>query len=56
MADRKGDPKKKPAECMENGLTCPHLKEVSSKYDMEGESYSCELCGEYYRLYYDDMR
>lgn len=56
MADRKGDPNKKPVECMKDGLTCPHLEEISSNSDMDGESYSCKVCGEYYRLYYDEMR
>ena len=39
---------------------CPEgehdYKEVSSIYDMEGETYECTKCGDYYRLYYDEMR
>lgn len=34
---------------------CPHLKEVSSPTDMDGETYACERCGERFRLYYEDM-
>lgn len=35
---------------------CKHeYKEVSSVYDMDGETYKCEKCGHSYRLYYEDM-
>lgn len=56
MADRKGDPAKRPSECKEPiSGKCPHLQETSSRSDMDGETYSCEVCGERYRLYYEDM-
>lgn len=64
-----GDKAKQPPECLKDVFTpdapgshhgkwgrCPHLKEVSSSSDMEGETYDCSVCGEHYRLYYDDMR
>lgn len=36
---------------------CEHdYEEVSSPYDMEGETYKCRKCGDRYRLYYDDMK
>ncbi len=36
---------------------CEHdYVEVSSPYDMEGETYKCCKCGDRYRLYYDDMK
>ena len=58
MPDRKGDPDKKPDYCKNKGLNerCRNLKEVSDKYDMDGETYDCAVCGEHYRLYYDEMR
>jgi len=69
MADCEGDPAKRPIECKEGVFTpdapgshtgvwgsCPHLKEVSSASDMDGETYDCNVCGRHYRLYYDDMR
>lgn len=31
-------------------------KEVSSNYDMDGETYECTVCGDRYRLYYEDMK
>lgn len=58
MSLRPGDPDKKPPECGEhpggNGR-CPHIKEVSGPSDFDGETYACEVCGERYRLYYEDM-
>jgi hypothetical protein len=56
MADRKGDASKKSPECMKDGLTCPNLKEISANNDMDKETYHCDVCGEHYHLYYDDMR
>ena len=36
---------------------CEHdYEEVSSPRDFEGETYKCKICGDRYRLYYDDMR
>jgi len=56
MADRRGDPTKQPAECkMRQCSECPHLRETSSQTDMGGETYHCDVCGEHYRLYYEDM-
>lgn len=57
MADRKGDETKRPIECgRRNGQwkACSNLKETSG-YDMDGETYDCEVCGEHYRLHYEDM-
>ena len=55
MADRSGDPNKQPAECNINASPprCPHMKCTYEGWD--GESYSCERCGERYKLYYEDM-
>lgn len=56
MSDRKGDDLKKPPECLERGeRLCPHLKELDPE-NMSGETYSCEVCGRYYYLDYDEMR
>lgn len=66
MADRKGDPAKQPPECKSvftpskdnpnrgTWSTCPNIKEGYS--DFELTRYSCEVCGESYTLYEDDMR
>ena len=54
MADRKGDPAKKPEGCQGTESTCPNIKEVGGGF--EGERYSCEVCGEYYFLDYEDMK
>lgn len=35
---------------------CPNLKEVSGPMDMEGETYHCNVCGEHFRLDYEDMK
>ena len=54
----KGDRAKQPAGCDADKYSrnpCPNLKETSSKFDMDGETYSCEVCGVYFRLYYDEM-
>lgn len=56
MADRKGDPDKQPSGCsMRSDGRCPNLRETSSNTDMSGETYSCDVCGEYFRLSYEDM-
>lgn len=56
MADRKGDPAKQGPECEMRSLgRCRNLRETSSKTDMDGETYHCDVCGEHYRLYYEDM-
>ena len=57
MADRKGDPAKQPPECkMRETSRCKHLRETSHKFDMSGETYDCDVCGEHFRLYYDEMQ
>ena len=56
MADRKGDPAKKPAECLaaKSATGCPHLKETGGGF--EGERYDCDVCGEHFFLDYEDMK
>lgn len=51
MADRKGDPSKKPADCTGNSR-CPH---VEFNQGWETETYDCRVCGAYWKLYYEDM-
>ncbi len=47
----------KKSKCINNDkYRRKNLKETSSNYDMDGETYECKICGEYYRLYYDDMK
>ena len=56
MVERKGDPDKKPPECNERpgmGGGCPNLEETGGGF--EGERYACAICGESYKLYYEDM-
>lgn len=58
MADIEGDHTKKPKDCgaMRGGnWHCQNLKEVSDLRDFDGETYACEVCGERFRLYYEDM-
>lgn len=50
--------KKKEIECKLkylNVINCPNMKEISSNYDMHGETYKCKTCGLRFRLYYDEM-
>ena len=56
MADRAGDPAKRPPECKthEYPTKCPHLEEIGG--GMAGERYDCKVCGEYFFLDYDEMR
>ena len=54
----KGDKSKQPAGCNSDLFSrnpCKNLRETSSNTDMSGESYSCDVCGVYFRLYYDEM-
>lgn len=57
MADRDGDPAKKPMECKtsEHPTRCPHLVDVTPR-SMEKETYDCPVCGEHFTLYYDAMK
>jgi len=59
MTDRKGDPAKQPPECGVgrggNSSSCPHLKEINP-LNPDGETYECEVCGERFELYYEDMK
>lgn len=57
MADQQGDPEKQTEECRSakaQNRNCPNIKPGYS--DMESERYSCDVCGERYKLYDDDMR
>ncbi len=60
MADRKGDPEKQPPECDMNDPArvgpskCPHMK-YRDDTNFDAETYECKVCGEYYKLYYEDM-
>lgn len=57
MADRKGIPALQPELCQKliSKTSCPNMRETSSNTDMDGETYHCEVCGEHFRLYYEDM-
>lgn len=50
-------PDPKPRGAVGDGVwsKCPNLKDTSSNSDMDGETYDCAVCGEHYRLYYEDM-
>jgi hypothetical protein len=55
MADRKGDPAKKPEECKgETYHDCPHMVETGGGF--EGEQYRCAVCGASYYLDYEEMK
>jgi len=53
MADRKGNPDKKPPECT-SGTDCPYIQETGGGF--EGERYDCKRCGEHFFLDYEDMK
>lgn len=56
MSERKGDPARQPEACRAHGVArCPNLQETSGPTDFGGETYDCPVCGEHYRLYYEDM-
>ncbi len=58
MTYRKGDPAKQPEGCkpeMYSNNPCPNLTERNPT-DMSGETYRCDVCGEYVYLDYDEMR
>jgi hypothetical protein len=52
MSDHKGDPAKKPTDCTSH-TNCPHIK--CTYEGMDSETWSCPLCGEHFKLYYDEM-
>lgn len=56
MADIKGDPTKQPIECRINDAPprCPNIDTISET--MSGETWKCNVCGERYKLYYEDMQ
>jgi len=54
MSDRRGDDTKKPPECSAPGV-CVNLVETSGPTDFDGETYDCPVCGEHFRLHYEDM-
>lgn len=53
MAGKKGDPEKKSPECTSD-THCPHIENIYEGWDYE--TWSCKKCGEYFKLYYDEMR
>lgn len=55
MPDTKGDPEKQPPECKVNGSppSCPNLQ---SRETWDTEIRWCDVCGERYKLYDDEMR
>jgi hypothetical protein len=56
MTDREGDPTKRPPECKTSGrpTDCPHLRDVTPR-SMDRETYECDMCGQRFVLYYEDM-
>ena len=55
MSDKKGDPTKQPPECVEHlsKTHCPYIECVGER--MDGETWECRRCGEYFHLYYEDI-
>ena len=53
MADRKGDPMKRSADCDGGYTACPHIKNTYEGFD--SETWECPVCGEFFKLYYEDM-
>jgi hypothetical protein len=59
MSDHKGDPSKQSPECQigKDGVPFPGCPNLKNTYEgMDGERYSCEVCGESFFLDYDEMR
>jgi hypothetical protein len=50
-----GDPAKRPPECtaQQRATACPHIRCTYEGW--ESETYECERCGKYFKLYYEDM-
>lgn len=43
-----------PNDCTDRNMDrCPNMKEWGNSFVTE--NYKCDVCGRYYRLYYDDM-
>ncbi len=36
--------------------SCPNMKDDPNDTSMESEKYKCTVCGERYKLYYEDMQ
>ena len=54
MADKKGDDSKRIPECNEkSGIGCPAIQ---SRETWDIETRWCDVCGERYTLYDDDMK
>lgn len=54
MSHFKGDKSKQPPECtVDKDNRCPNLDQTYQGYD--SETYRCKTCGEYFKLYYDEM-
>lgn len=54
MSDLKGDAEKQREVGCTDPATCPHLEEKGLT-NMERETYVCDVCGERWTLYYEDM-
>lgn len=55
MPDHEGDISKKPEICKLVGVNrCPNMEEVGG--GLEGERYSCAVCGAHYYLDYEEMK
>lgn len=54
MSKRKGDESKKPVECRDNWTKCPNIKLTYQGWG--SETYECDVCGERFKLYYEDMQ
>ncbi len=56
MADREGDPSKRPPYCKTADMptACRNLID-KSPLSMDRETYECEVCGLRFTLHYEDM-
>lgn len=58
MMDHEPNPQRQPESCKAHGRDyyhkCPNMKETGG--GMQGERYSCEVCGAGYYLDYEDMK
>lgn len=51
--DIKGDKEKQPVECDED-TKCPNIKCVYEGWD--DETWRCDVCGAYFKIYYEEMQ
>lgn len=55
MTTNKLPPLSEPSCVNGDKYQCPNMKSDPEDTSMETERYECAVCGDYYKLYYEDM-